>query len=177
MKLLARERPVANAMIADPEQHTVMDAAGAVRSIQAADVEIPEALLEAIWTPMYLERLARTYWRYLSRVTLGLIRVRYTEDQRDVVLLARPLMLLRFRAPEYELDRAPGDRALADHATGCWSRRRDEGFLRDRRPPPARRPAGLRAACTSRSRWRTSTRRSRTVLRAGSTARPSRAST
>ena len=29
----------------------------------------------ALWHPQYLERLARTYWKYLSRVTLGLIRV------------------------------------------------------------------------------------------------------
>jgi hypothetical protein len=32
---------VAHAVIADPEQHTVMDAQGAVRSIQAANVDMP----------------------------------------------------------------------------------------------------------------------------------------
>ncbi len=41
-----------------------MDAAGAVRSIQAADVTLPAAALEQLWTPMHLERLARTYWRF-----------------------------------------------------------------------------------------------------------------
>ena len=83
-------------MIADPEQHTTMDSNGAVRSIQAADLTMPEGELLEIWDPMHLERLARTYWKYLSRVTLGLIRVEYTDTERAVVLLHRPLVLLRF---------------------------------------------------------------------------------
>ncbi|MDP9384247.1 MAG: hypothetical protein M3P50_03255 [Actinomycetota bacterium] len=98
-----RERAVANAVIRDPEEHTVMDADGSVRSIQAADVTMPAAELESIWSPMHLERLARTYWKYLSRVTLGLIRVSYTQTERAVVLLTRPFVLLRFYAPEYEM--------------------------------------------------------------------------
>ena len=79
-----------------------MDKDGAVRSIQAAHITVPPEDLERLWTPENLERLARTYWKYLSKVTLGLIRVTYTEDERAVVLLLRPLVLLRFRAPEYE---------------------------------------------------------------------------
>jgi len=90
-------------VIADPEQHTTMDAAGAVRSVQAADLTMPEGELIEIWDPMHLERLARTYWKYLSRVTLGLIRVEYTAAERAVVLLHRPLVLLRFKAPDYTL--------------------------------------------------------------------------
>jgi hypothetical protein len=61
-----------------------------------------------MWSPMYLERLARTYWRHLSRCTLGLIRVLYDEDERAVVLLARPFVLLRFHAPQYEMDSERG---------------------------------------------------------------------
>ena len=80
-----------------------MDEHGAVRSVQAADISLPEDELDAIWTPMHLERLARTYWKYLSRVTLGLIRVAYTPTERAVVLVTRPFVLLRFRAPEYSL--------------------------------------------------------------------------
>ena len=81
-----------------------MDDRGAVRSIQAADISMPESAVEEIWTPMHLERLARTYWRYLSRVTLGLIRVDYTPTERMVVLVFRPFVLLRFHAPEYAFD-------------------------------------------------------------------------
>ena len=96
-------RPAPDAAISDPDDNTVMDARGAVRSIQGADVTMPQGELDAIWTPLYLERLARTYWKYLSRVSLGLIRVEYTPTERRVVFLRTPFVLLRFRAPEYEI--------------------------------------------------------------------------
>jgi hypothetical protein len=97
------------ATIANLEDDTSEDArTGAVRSVQAAEVYLPEDTLRQIWTPLHLERLARTYWRFLSRVTLGLIRVRYTERERFVVLLLPWLKLLTFRAPEYELNAERG---------------------------------------------------------------------
>jgi len=99
----ADEQHVANSVIADPEQHTTMDRSGAVSSVQAANLTMPESELVQIWTPMHLERLARTYWKYLSRVTLGLIRVEYTATERAIVFLTRPFVLLRFRAPDYVL--------------------------------------------------------------------------
>ncbi len=77
-------------------------AEGSVTTKQVADVTVPRAELDRIWTPAYLERLARTYWRFLTRVSLGLLRVLYSEGAREVVLLARPVVLLRFHAPEYE---------------------------------------------------------------------------
>jgi hypothetical protein len=119
---------VAHAVIADPEQHTVMNPQGSVRSIQAAYVDMPLAELDAIWTPEHLERLARTYWKYLSRVTLGLIRVVYTQEERLVVLLRRPFVLLRFGAPEYELS---GDRGIVRWyiQDGLLVARRNQGFL------------------------------------------------
>jgi hypothetical protein len=93
----------AEAVIVDPEDHTVLNEDGAVRSIQAADLIVPEDELVEIWSPHYLERLARTYWRFLTRSTLGLIRVVYTERERYVVFLCRPFVLLSFQAPEYEI--------------------------------------------------------------------------
>jgi hypothetical protein len=99
---------VPDAAISEPDDHTVMDSSGAVRSIQAANVTMPEGDLDALWTPLYLERLARTYWKYLSRVSLGLIRVEYTPTERRVVLLRRPFVLLRFRAPEYDIREGRG---------------------------------------------------------------------
>lgn len=94
-------RRLAESVIATPEHHTVMDDGGAVRSVQLAVVTLPESSLEAMWSPMYLERLARTYWRFLSRSTLGLVRVSYSAGDRAVVLIGRPLVLLRFQPPEY----------------------------------------------------------------------------
>jgi hypothetical protein len=94
-----------HAVITDPaRKRSELAHDGAVRSVQAADIYLPATALEEIWTPVHLERLARTYWRYLTRVTLGLIRVVYTDRERFVVLLVRPLKLLTFRAPEYEMD-------------------------------------------------------------------------
>jgi hypothetical protein len=97
------------AIIANVRDSTSVDrSTGAVRSVQAADMLLPATVLAEVWSPAYLERLARTYWRFLTRVTLGLIRVRYTEKQRFVVLFFRPLTLLTFEAPEYELAPARG---------------------------------------------------------------------
>src|SRR5215211_20906 len=95
---------VASVRIVDPAESTTVDRQGAVRSAQAAELTLPRETLDAMWTPMHLERLARTYWRFLSRCTLGLVRVAYTSAERFVVLGCRPLVLLRFQAPEYEMD-------------------------------------------------------------------------
>ncbi len=77
---------------------------GSVTTRQVADVTVPRAELDRIWSPAYLERLARTYWRFLTRFSLGLLRVLYSEHAREVVLLTRPFVLLRFHAPEYEVE-------------------------------------------------------------------------
>jgi hypothetical protein len=76
---------------------------GAVTSRQLADVTLPREELDRIWTPEYLERLGATYWRFLKLVSLGLLRVLYTEDSRAVVFLTRPFVLIEFFAPEYEI--------------------------------------------------------------------------
>jgi hypothetical protein len=100
---------IARSVISSAEEHTVTEPDGAVRSVQSADVLIPTAELERLWAPVNLERLARTYWRFLTRATLGAIRIYYTEDARYVCLLTRALPLLTFQAPEYEFD---GDRGV-----------------------------------------------------------------
>ena len=82
------------------------------RERQAAEVTLPREELERIWSPEYLERLARTYWSFLSRFSLGVLRVLYGEDSREVVFLRRPFVLLRFRKPEYEIN--------ADGGTVTW---------------------------------------------------------
>jgi hypothetical protein len=97
-------RRVPDAAISEPNDYTVMDSGGAVRSIQAANVTMPEGDLDELWTPLYLERLARTYWRFLTRATLGIVRVKYTETGRYVVAITKPFTLLSFHAPEYEMN-------------------------------------------------------------------------
>ncbi len=105
--LVARRRRLkrlpARAVIVSPRKSTVIARDGAVSSVQSVELTMDPADLERLWGPANLENLARTYWRFLSRVTLGLIRVVYGENEPSVVLLARPLTLLRFETPEYEL--------------------------------------------------------------------------
>jgi hypothetical protein len=96
-------------VIRDVDDDTEINSAtGAVRSVQSAEVMLPAATIDALWSPRYLERLARTYWRFLTRATLGLVRVYYTEGERYVCLLFRPFKLLTFDAPEYEMDAERG---------------------------------------------------------------------
>jgi hypothetical protein len=114
-----RRRRPAQAAIVSPPRSTVIARDGAVRSAQAAELTLDRSALERLWTAENLENLARTYWRFLSRVTLGLIRVVYGSDERSVVLLARPLTLLRFEAPEYLIE--------PDHGKVSWQIR--DGLL------------------------------------------------
>jgi hypothetical protein len=104
---------------------------GALGSRQMAEVTVPRAELEKIWRPEYLERLARTYWSFLSRFSLGLIRVLYSEDSRDVVFLRRPFVLLRFHKPEYNFDSEGGTVTWPINRGVLVARRgRGRGFLR-----------------------------------------------
>src|SRR5947208_8168742 len=74
---------------------------GAADSIQEAEVLLPQAALERLWTREHLELLAAAYWRYLHRISLGLLRTIYEPDARTVVLGVRPLAVLRFGGPGY----------------------------------------------------------------------------
>jgi hypothetical protein len=114
-----RRRMPARTAIVSPPRSTVIASDGAVRSVQSAELRLPRAELDRLWTVENLENLGRTYWRFLSRVTLGLIRVRYGADERCVVFLARPFTILRFNAPEYVVE--------LDHGTIKWQIR--DGLL------------------------------------------------
>jgi hypothetical protein len=117
---------------------------GGVTTKQAAEVTLPRAELDSIWSPEYLERLAATYWRFLTRVSLGLLQVKYTEHGRQIVFVGRPLVLLSFLAPEYEMEENRGtvtwriDRGVLVQPSG-----RGKGYLRISVSRPAEeRPAG-----------------------------------
>jgi hypothetical protein len=103
-----RTRLPARAVIARARESTVIARDGAVRSVQSAQLTLEANALERLWNPANLENLGRTYWLFLTRVTLGLIRVIYGEHTRSVVFIAKPLTLLRFDSPEYVLDGSHG---------------------------------------------------------------------
>jgi hypothetical protein len=113
------KRMPARAVIVSPRRSAVTAGDGGVRSVQSAVLTVELADLERLWDPANLENLARTYWRFLTKVTLGLVRVVYSERSRSVVLLGRPLTLLRFAAPEYTLE--------PDHGAVRWQIR--DGLL------------------------------------------------
>jgi len=114
-----RERLPGRAVIVSPRRSTVIERDGTVRSVQTAELLMPADRLAALWSPANLENLGRTYWAFLSRVTLGLIRVIYGQHERAVVLLGRAVTLLRFEAPEYQLE--------GDHGSVRWQIR--DGLL------------------------------------------------
>jgi hypothetical protein len=126
-----RAEAPAHAVIVSPRKSTVIQKDGAVRSVQSAKLTVDEEDMDGLWAPANLENLARTYWRFLSRVTLGFIRVVYDNESRSVVLLGKPLTLLRFDKPEYTIE--------DDHGAVTWRIRggllvaragRGSGYLR-----------------------------------------------
>ena len=126
----AQRRTPARVRLVEVEEQRV-PVSGAVTSVQEAEVMLPRAMLDALWRPEYLERLARAYWRHINRATLGLVRIVYTPVSRAAVLLTRHLPLLIFQAPRYE--------AAADRGAVTWPiergllvarEGRDDGFLR-----------------------------------------------
>ena len=142
MSLTDASMPATVRLVDAPERAHVPES-GSVDSVQEAELLMPESTLNPLWSREHLERLARAYWRYLNRVTLGLVRVSYEPDARSVVLLARPLVLLRFGAPRYRTSATGGsvewriERGLLVAREG-----RGSGYLRiaverDPEPPPA----------------------------------------
>jgi hypothetical protein len=121
-----------------PVPHAPPNPDAGIGSKQVAEVTLPRADFESLWSPENLERLARTYWRFLTRISLGLLRVLYTPTSREVVFVTRPLVLLRFHAPQYRLEADCGtvtwpiERGLLVARSG-----RGRGYLRlsVRRPP------------------------------------------
>jgi hypothetical protein len=107
-----RERLPGRAVIVSPRKSTVISSDGAVRSVQSVELTCSTDEFERLWSPTNLENLARTYWKFLSTVTLQVIRVYYGDDERRVALLVRPLTLLRFDAPQYNF--------AADHGQVSW---------------------------------------------------------
>ena len=119
-----------------PESEAPPD--GSVTTKQEAEVTLPRSELDRIWSAEYLERLARTYWRFLTRVSLGVLRVVYTDEGREVCVFGKPFSLLTFHVPEYETEEDCGSvtwrikKGLLVAPAG-----RTKGFLRltVKRPP------------------------------------------
>ncbi|MCB0830679.1 MAG: hypothetical protein KDB64_07125, partial [Solirubrobacterales bacterium] len=105
------------------------ETSGGITCEQEALIKVDRETFEEIWTPSTLELLARSYWDFIRRRTVGLIRIRYAPDSQTVTLLGR-IPLLRFRSPEFSTGsekasiRWPIDRGLLVARDG-----RGKGFL------------------------------------------------
>jgi len=98
----AHRAPVRVEVLPDPEGGPVTPD-GPLRSVQEAEVSLSAERLQELWRPETLERLARSYWRYLERISLGLLKIGYGPTGRFVVLGWRRFVLLRFRPPVYDV--------------------------------------------------------------------------
>jgi hypothetical protein len=130
-RLLPENRPLPARvkLVHVPEQGYAPDGSATTR--QEAEITVPVKVLDSLWKAEHLEDLARTYWAYLTKFSLGLIRVRYGEHYREIVFLGRPLVLIRFHPPEYETSATHGavtwriERGLLVAPSG-----RNKGYLR-----------------------------------------------
>lgn len=96
-------REPATVRVLDATDPETVPRSGAVQSVQEAEVRLPRQRLEQLWKAETLERLARAYWAYVSRLFLSLVRVVYGPESTTVVLLSRRIPLLRLRSPAYEV--------------------------------------------------------------------------
>ena len=88
-------------LMPDPVRHGLATT-GPTGCVQSAQITVDDEIFEQIWTPSTLELLARSYWRFIRRRSLGLIRMNYGTGSRSVNLVSRHIPLLRFREPEFE---------------------------------------------------------------------------
>ncbi|HEY1238560.1 MAG TPA: hypothetical protein VGE91_09490 [Solirubrobacterales bacterium] len=114
----------------DPDRLRKVPRTGAVGSAQSAELEVREPT-SRLMSRAFLEWAATEYWRVIMRFTLGLVRVTSDAENLCVVLIGRPLVLLRFRSPQYEWDDQEArvtwriNRGILVSRDG-----RDHGFLR-----------------------------------------------
>jgi len=117
-------------LLPDPVRHGLATTGG-VQCEQKAVITVDHETFEQIWTPSTLELLARTYWRFLSKRSLGAIRVVYRPDSQTVVLFSKRIPLLRFDSPTFQTDTDSAyvewriDKGLLVARAG-----RDHGYLR-----------------------------------------------
>ncbi len=128
-------------LMPDPVRHGLARS-GPIGCAQSALITVDDEIFRQIWTQSTLELLARSYWRFVRRRSLGLIRMSYGSDSRSVILISRRIPLLRFHEPEFETGADfgrvnwPIDRGLLVAGEG-----RGRGYLRMEVRRDSERPA------------------------------------
>ena len=114
----------------EPDRLRKVPRTGAVESVEGAEIDVRDPVSRLL-SRGFLEQAATAYWRLITRFTLGLIRVSSDGGDQCVVLVSRPLVLLRFHSPEYDVEEGHGavtwriKRGILVSRSG-----RDRGFLR-----------------------------------------------
>ncbi len=94
--------------ILKPEEQIQVRPSGAVGSVQEAEISVERSFLERVWNADNLELMARAYWAFLRRMSLGIIRVKYSATARTVTAFGK-IPLLRFGTPQYETEDGKGE--------------------------------------------------------------------
>jgi hypothetical protein len=76
---------------------------GPIGCAQTALITVDDHEFEQLWTPSTLELLARSYWRFLRRRSLGLVRMSYGTGYRSINLVTEHIPLLKFLEPQFEV--------------------------------------------------------------------------
>jgi hypothetical protein len=77
---------------------------GPVGSIHEAELLVPATAVASILSAAFLERIARAYWRFLRRISLGLLRVRSGPGHESIVPLVSGVAVISFRPARYGAD-------------------------------------------------------------------------
>jgi hypothetical protein len=114
----------------EPDRLGKVPRTGAVESVQVAEIDVRDPVSPLLGRG-FLEQAASTYWRLITRFTLGLIRVTSDDGDQCVVLVFSPLVLLRFHSPDYDVEEGHGAVTWRIKRGILVSRHgRDRGFLR-----------------------------------------------
>src|SRR4051794_41620470 len=102
-------------VLREADDSTSMDPqTGAVRSVQSAEVVLPTDRIDSLWSPLYLERLARTYWRFLSRAAPRPLPAPHNDPQRAGWPPSRPPPPPAVPPPPDQNGAPPGGRRSPD---------------------------------------------------------------
>ena len=132
---------------------------GPVGSVHDAKLLVPAEASGPLVTSVLLKRVACEYLRFLCRISLGLLRVRFGAGHQAIALLLPRAALLRFRAPRYS-EGSDWAEVGWDIERGLLVAREDvdgapSGFVSSGWRAMAGRPEGLAFSCAWR--WRATT--------------------
>lgn len=84
-------------------------ARGPVASVHEAELVVAAEGTACLVDTELMRELAEAYWRFLGRISLGLLREHSEGDHVSLIVVSPRAPLLRFRSPHYEADGDSGE--------------------------------------------------------------------